>query len=140
MDARHKFRRLTGTRTEAELLGKLRTCRRSCSRVLWTRLKVFGGFIAELAVCLKRLLCTSAARAAVCSSVQSECSVFPLNVITPRGPDILSLWYALCGTSLNLANAVRPSSAIATAERDDTEYQLLTSEVVRGSEDHFQCD
>ena len=49
---------------------------------------------AGLENCLKRLLCTSAARAAVCSSVRRERSVFPLTVMTPRGPGILSLRYA----------------------------------------------
>ena len=29
---------------------------------------------------------------------------------------------------------------IATAEGDDVEDQVFTSEVVRGSEDNFQCD
>src|SRR3954465_148605 len=54
-----------------------------------------SGFLAAgLESCLNRLLCTSAARAAVCSSVRMEHSVFPLTVITPRGPGILSLRYA----------------------------------------------
>ena len=35
-----------------------------------------------------------AARAAVCSSVRREQSMFPLTVMTPRGPSILSLRYA----------------------------------------------
>ena len=29
---------------------------------------------------------------------------------------------------------------IAIAERDDIEDQLFVSEIIRGSEDHFQCD
>src|SRR4051812_45290301 len=51
---------------------------------------------AGLESCLERLLCPSAARAVVCSSVRRERAVFPLTVITPRGPDILSLRYAYC--------------------------------------------
>ena len=54
-------------------------------------LMVSGRLVAGLENCLERLLCTSAARAAVCSSVRREHSVFPLTVITPRGPGILSL-------------------------------------------------
>ena len=50
---------------------------------LRTRLKVSGGWNAEVVVCLKRLLCASAARAAVCSSMRSEHSMFPLTVMTP---------------------------------------------------------
>ena len=53
-----------------------------------------GRLIAGLQSCLERLLCTSAARAAVCSSVQRERSVFPFTVMTLRGPGILSLIYA----------------------------------------------
>ena len=68
--------------------------RRSCCRLLRARLTVSGRLIAGLENCLDRLLCTSAARAAVCSSIWSERSVFPLTVITPRGPGILSLRYA----------------------------------------------
>src|SRR3954467_8090410 len=77
--------------------------RRSCCRLLRARLALSGFLTAGLESCLKRLLCTSAASAAVCSSVRRERSVFPLTVITPRGPGILSLKYAQCGTALNLA-------------------------------------
>ena len=79
-----------------------------------------GGFIAEFAVCLKRLLCASAARAAVCSSVWSERSVFPFTVMTPPRSWHLELevgimWYRIesrkCGSS--------EQCVIATAEGDD---------------------
>src|SRR3954468_12078314 len=85
--------------------------RRSCCRLLRARFALSGFLTAGLESCLERLHCTSAARAAVCSSVRREHSVFPLTVITPRGPGILSLRYAQCGTALNLANAVCPSRA-----------------------------
>src|SRR3954468_8333377 len=68
--------------------------RQSCCRLLRARLTVSGRFIAGLENFLERLLCTSAARAAVCSFVRRERSVFPLTVMTPRGPGILSLRYA----------------------------------------------
>src|SRR3954470_24440599 len=80
--------------------------KRSCCRLLRARFAFSGFLTAGLECCLERLLCTSAARAAVCSSVRMERSLFPLTVITPRGPGILSLRYAYCGTTLNLANAV----------------------------------
>src|SRR4051812_4495878 len=83
----------------------------SCCRLLRARFALSGVLAAGLESCLERLLCTSAARVAVCCSVVMERSVFPLTVITPRGPGILSLRYAQCGTALNLANAVRPSRA-----------------------------
>ena len=46
--------------------------------LLRARLAVSGRLTAGLENCLRRLLCTSAARAAVCSSVRRERSVFPL--------------------------------------------------------------
>ena len=36
---------------------------------------------------------SSAARAAVCSSIRSECSVLPLIVMTPEGPGIFNFRY-----------------------------------------------
>ena len=94
MYVRHKFRCLIGTRTEAELLGELWTCRAILLQGTPDSLKGVRGLFAELAVCLIWLLCASVARVAVCSSVQSERSVFPLTIITPHGPGILSLRYA----------------------------------------------
>ena len=98
------------------------------------------GCIAELAVCLKRLLCASAARAAVCSSVRSEHYVFPLNVMTPRSRH-LELEVCVTRYRIEFCKCGSPEQCvIATVERDDIEDQLLASEVVRRSKDHFQCD
>ena len=80
-----------------------------------------GFFIAELDVCLIRLFYTSAARDIVCSSVRSERFVFPLTVITPRGPGIelevcimrYRIEFGECGSS--------EQCMIATAEGDDIE-------------------
>src|SRR3954465_9392871 len=68
--------------------------RRSCCGLLRARLTVSGLLTAGLENCLERLLCSSAASAAVCSTIWRERSVFPLTVINPRGPGILSLRYA----------------------------------------------
>src|SRR3954464_13564524 len=68
--------------------------RRCYCRLLRARFALSDFLTAGLESCLERLLCTSDARAAVCSSVRMERSVFPLTLITPRGPGILSLRYA----------------------------------------------
>ena len=83
-------------------------------------------------------LYTSTAKASVCSLVRSERSVFPLTVMTPRGPGHLELevsivWHCVesskCGSF--------QQGVIATTEGDDIEDQLFASEVVRGSEDNL---
>ena len=95
---------------------------------------------AELKFCLIRPLCTSAARAAVCSSVRRERSVFPFTVMTPRGPglefQISIVWHRIESSKCSSSE----QCVIATAEGDDIEDQVFASEVVRGSEDEFQCD
>ena len=92
--AQHWFRKFARAGVGAALLRLLGTCQAACCRLLRARLTVSGRLIAGLENCLERLLCTSAAIAVVCSSVRRERSVFPLTVITPRGPGILSLRYA----------------------------------------------
>ena len=89
MYARYERRCLFGTGTEAELLVKLLTSWTvllqgssdsfDSVRELGYRIKVLPEK-AALYFCCK-----------VCSSVRRERSVFPLTVMTPRGPGILSL-------------------------------------------------
>ena len=68
---------------------------------------------------LERLLCTSAARAAVCSSVRRERLVFPLTVITPQGPGIL---VCVVRYRIELGECGSPEQCvIATAEWDYVE-------------------
>ena len=81
-------------RVGAALLCVLGTCQVVLMYVTPGAFSHVRCLITELLDCLKRLLCASAARAAVCSSVRRERSVFPLTMITPRGPGILSLRYA----------------------------------------------
>ena len=75
---------MAGAGVGAALLCELGTCQAVLLPITPARLKVSGSLIAELVDCLKRLLCASAARAAVCSSVRRECFVFPLTVMTPE--------------------------------------------------------
>ena len=91
MYARYVRHNPVGTKTEAELLVELLTSWTVMLRSSPDSLIVSGGLAAELMFCLAGPPCTSAARAAVCSSVRRERSVFPLIVMTPRGPGILSL-------------------------------------------------
>ena len=79
---------------EAALLRVIGMCQVVLVDVAPGTFGVSGRLTAGLENCLKRLLCTSATRAAVCSSVRRERSVFPLTVMTPQGPGILSLSYA----------------------------------------------
>ena len=94
MYARHKFRRLTGTRTEAELLVKLWTCQMILLRGTPDSLDGVRVLHRRIGCLPKKAALYSTARVVVCSSVRSEHSVFPFTVITPRGPGILSLRYA----------------------------------------------
>ena len=93
MYARHEWS-LNEARAEAGLLVALLACLAILLQGTPDSLEVFGVVVAGFVVCQRRLLCTFAARAAVCSSARRERSVFPLTVITPRGLGILSLRYA----------------------------------------------
>ena len=50
--------------------------------------------------------------------------------------EVCIVWYRIesseCGSS--------EQGMIAVAERDDIKYQIFASEIIRGSEDHLQCD
>ena len=93
--------------------------RRSCCRLLRARLKVSGSLIAELVDSLKRLLCASAARAAVCSSVRRERSVFPWTVMTPPRSWNLELEICIVRYRVESRKCSSPEQCmIAAAERD----------------------
>src|SRR3954464_12140487 len=90
--------------------------KRSCCRLLRARFALSGVLTAGLESCLERLLCTSAARAAVCCSVGIERSVFPLTVITPRG---LELEICIVRNRIEFSECSSSEQGmIATAERD----------------------
>ena len=91
MYARYVRRHLVGTETEAELLVELLTSWTVMLRSSPDSFKTVRGLTAELMFCLIRPPYTSAARAAECSSVRRELSMFPLTGMTLRGPGILSL-------------------------------------------------
>ena len=83
---------------------------------------MFRGCIAELVVCLERLLCTFAARATMCSSVRSERSVFPLTVMTPPRSWHIELEVCVMRYRIEFCKCGSPEQCvIATAERDDIE-------------------
>ena len=92
MDARHRFCRFTGTRTEAELLGELRMCRAILLQGTPDLLEGVRGFYRRIGG-----LSQKAALHFCCEGrsvlLRAE-RAFPLTVITPRGPGILSLRYA----------------------------------------------
>ena len=72
--------------------------------------------VAGLVVCRRRPHCTSAARAAVCSSVQRERSIFPLRAWHLE-LEVCIVWYRIesskCGSS--------EQGVVTAAERDDIE-------------------
>ena len=90
MYAWYNCRHLVGTGTEAELLVELLTSRAVLLQNNPDSLNSVRGIGRRIKVCLKRPLCTSAAKAAVCSSVRRERSMFPLIVMKPRGLGILN--------------------------------------------------
>ena len=93
--------------------------RRSCCRLLRARLTVSGSLIAELVDCLKMLLCASAARATVCSSVWRERSTFPLTVMTPPRSWHLELEVCIMRYLIESRKCSSPEwCMITTVERD----------------------
>ena len=88
MYAWHISRGLVGRSPEAELLISVRI--RCFITIIWIHLYTSLALLACELFGLIRPLNTSAARAAVCSTVWSERYILPLTVIMPRGPGILS--------------------------------------------------
>ena len=81
-----------------------------------------GGCITALVVCLKRLLCASAARAAVCSSVWGERSVFSIDCYDPPRSWHLEIKVCVMRYHIEFCKCGSPEQCvIATAERDDIE-------------------
>ena len=93
MYARHKFRRLTGTRTEAKLLGELWTCRTILLQGTPDSLDGVRGLYRRIGDLPKKAaLYFCCEGRGVLLRTERERSMFPLTVIT--GPGILSLRYA----------------------------------------------
>ena len=94
MYARCKFCRLTGTRTEAELLGELCTSLAILLQGTPDSLEDVRGLFRRIGGLPHKAalrFCCEGRSVLLCGS---ERSMFPLTVITPRGPGILSLRYA----------------------------------------------
>ena len=91
MYARYECRHLIGTGTEAKLLVKLLTSQAVLLQNSPDSLDGVRGLGSRIKDLLEKAACTSTAKAAVCSSVWRERSIFPLTVMTPHGPGILSL-------------------------------------------------
>src|SRR3954469_2355323 len=114
--------------------------RRSCCRLLRACFALSGFLTAGLESCLERLLCTSAARAAVCSSVRME--RFCVSVDRNYSSRAWHLELEICVVRHHIEFSECGSSeqgVIATAERDYIEDYFFTSEVIRRSEDHIKC-
>ena len=119
MYARYECRHLIGTGTEAKLLVEPLMSR---DVLLQNSPDSLDGVWRSAAVCLKRPLCTSAAKAAVCSSVRRERSVCSINCYDTVWTGHLELeisvvWHHVesskCGSS--------KQCVIATAKGDDIE-------------------
>ena len=80
---------------------------------------MFGGLIADEVFGLRRPLYTSAARAAVCSSVRRERFVFPLTVYNPARSWHLELEVGIMRYRIESNRSGSPEQRmITTAERD----------------------
>ena len=141
MYAWRRFRRLTGTRTEAELLVELLTSRAVLMqnspdsldnvRELGRRIKVLPKK-AALCFCCEGSGVLLGTEGAFHVSVDSYDTAWPGHLKLEIG----IMWHRIeaskCGSS--------EQCVIATSEGDDVEDQVFASEVVRRSEDDFQCD
>ena len=90
MYAQYECRHLIGIEMEAKLLVKLLMSWAVLLQNSPDSLNGVRGLGRRIKVLLEKDALSSAAKAVVCSSVQREHFVFPLTVMMPRGPGILS--------------------------------------------------
>ena len=141
MYARHECHRLLGTGTNAELLVELWTSwmvlLQSSSdsldgvRGLHCRIEVLPKK-ATLYFCCKGRGVLLSTEGALRISVDRYYTVWSGHLELEVGIVRHHIESSECGSSKQFA--------IATAERDDVEDQFFASEIIRRSEDHFQCD
>ena len=141
MYARYECRRLVKVGTEAEMLVKLLTrwtvlLQGSSDsfdsvRDLGRRIKVLPEE-AALCFCCKGSGVLLKTEGAFCVSIDCYDTAWSRHLEL----EVSVVWYRIESSECSSSE----QCMIATAERDDIEDQFFASEIVRGSEDHLQCD
>ena len=141
MYGRHKFDRLIGTGTEAELLVELWTSWKVLLRSSSDSLDGVRGLYCRIVVLLKKAtlyFCCKGRGVLLSTEGALRISIDCYNTAW-SGHLELEVWVVRhhiesseCGSS--------EQCMITTTEGDDIKDQLLASKIIQGSEDHFECD
>ena len=141
MYALYECHRLVGTRTEAELLVKL--------LMSWAVLLQSSSYSFDSVQELSRRIKVRPEKAALCFCCEGSGVLLSTEGAFHVSIDCYdTAWSGHLELEISIVwHRIESSECcsseqcmIAAAEGDDIEDQLFTLEVVRGSEDHFQCD